>query len=191
LSAEPPLAPPPPQLRGRRRLPRARVLQGDRVPRHGRRHPGPRAPAAPPAARARAPALLCARKPHAAASTLHQSNPQWLSYWVCYAVFSFLETALWPLLRWVPLYGAARVAALLWLAAPQFKGATLVYRAYARPLILAAAERAREVPALAPYVEGLAPARPAAAAAAAAGDKFSEVAGAAEERFAQLKAHAQ
>lgn len=83
----------------------------------------------------------------------------------------------------MPPYGLAKLALLAWLALPQFRGAAFVYATYARPLLLALAEKAKEVPQLEPFFRDFAASvEKGAAKAAAAG---------AEEAYAPLKTHAQ
>lgn len=45
---------------------------------------------------------------------------------------------------------------LSWLVMPQFEGAAFVYLTYAKPLLYAVVDFAREVPALEPYVKDFA-----------------------------------
>lgn len=81
-----------------------------------------------------------------------EQETQWLMYWICFATINFLETVAGPVLNLVPLYRWLRVMLLGWLAMPHFKGATMVYRLFVRPFLLALAEKARRVPAMEPYV---------------------------------------
>eukprot|EP00287_Rhodomonas_sp_CCMP768_P002885 CAMPEP_0196735664 /NCGR_PEP_ID=MMETSP1091-20130531/14015_1 /TAXON_ID=302021 /ORGANISM="Rhodomonas sp., Strain CCMP768" /LENGTH=125 /DNA_ID=CAMNT_0042079319 /DNA_START=144 /DNA_END=521 /DNA_ORIENTATION=- len=50
-------------------------------------------------------------------------DTQWLSYWVIFGLFSFVEFFLDIILQWVPLYHEAKLVFLIWLAVPSFKGA--------------------------------------------------------------------
>lgn len=61
---------------------------------------------------------------------------QWLTYWVVYAFFTFVEIFGDFLLFWVPCYYLIKVAFLLWLFLPQFKGASIIYAQIIRPLLL-------------------------------------------------------
>jgi hypothetical protein len=49
------------------------------------------------------------------------------------------------------------VGALAWLALPQTRGASLLYESFVRPFLLVAVEKARELPALEPYVRDFMP----------------------------------
>mmetsp|Transcript_31335 Transcript_31335/g.64937 ORF Transcript_31335/g.64937 Transcript_31335/m.64937 type:complete len:127 (+) Transcript_31335:157-537(+) len=50
-------------------------------------------------------------------------DTQWLTYWVIFGMFSFVEFFLDIFLQWVPLYHEAKLVFLIWLAIPTFKGA--------------------------------------------------------------------
>ncbi|KAG7670589.1 hypothetical protein Ndes2526B_g00364 [Nannochloris sp. 'desiccata'] len=117
-------------------------------------------------------------------STGSKDDTQWLSYWVVYALYQFAEKFLWIILAWIPLYRIARIALMAWLVAPQTRGAALVYQTYARPILFALVDKARDIPALEPYTRDI-------------GSPISQVAKKAEgavtdakESFAPLKAHA-
>lgn len=83
------------------------------------------------------------------------------------------------------MYRLGKIAMMAWLVAPQTRGATMVYQTYARPILLAIVDKARDVPALEPYTRGI-------------GSPISKVAKKTEaavadvnkETFAPLKAHA-
>jgi hypothetical protein len=77
---------------------------------------------------------------------------QWLSYWVCYSILSMLETILWPVLVWIPLYSITRLLLITWLTFPQFKGATFIYSFIVRPLLFTAIDVGRTIPSLEPYL---------------------------------------
>jgi len=61
---------------------------------------------------------------------------QWLSYWVIFAVFGFIETIAESFIFWVPFYYILKVVFLLWLSLPQFRGATILYDTFIRKLVL-------------------------------------------------------
>ena len=73
-------------------------------------------------------------------------------YWVTFATFITVEKTVWFILAWIPLYRVMRVGLFAWLALPQFKGAELLYTRFVRPFLLVAVKKAKEVPALEPYV---------------------------------------
>lgn len=54
-------------------------------------------------------------------------HTQWLMYWCVSTYFSFVEAFGDRILSWVPLYYEAKVALLIWLVTPYFKGATKIY----------------------------------------------------------------
>eukprot|EP00914_Ancora_sagittata_P005683 GHVO01011560.1.p1 GENE.GHVO01011560.1~~GHVO01011560.1.p1 ORF type:complete len:188 (+),score=18.44 GHVO01011560.1:36-599(+) len=56
-----------------------------------------------------------------------KDDEQWLTYWVVYSSFNFLEVFIDYLLFWVPFYYLVKVIFLLWLFLPQFRGAKLLY----------------------------------------------------------------
>lgn len=65
---------------------------------------------------------------------------QWLSYWLCYANLLMAEVLLNPLLRKFmspPIVALLRSFLLVFLFAPQFRGATLVWHQLLRPLLKA------------------------------------------------------
>jgi len=96
----------------------------------------------------------------------------------------------------VPLFSLAKVALLAWLTLPQFHGATFVYRPFVRPALLALADRAKDVPALEPYVRQFTAATGGAGqkvqeAAKAAGQAAAEADQGARESLETMKPHAQ
>eukprot|EP01070_Trichotokara_eunicae_P009458 Trichotokara_eunicae@DN6087_c0_g1_i1.p1 len=62
-------------------------------------------------------------------------DKQWLTYWVVYAFFSFIEIFGDTLLFWVPFYYVVKIVFLLWLFLPSFMGATWVYNKILRPFL--------------------------------------------------------
>lgn len=95
-----------------------------------------------------------------------QDDTQWLMYWVCYATLISLEKVAWGFLIWLPFYRVLRVGVLVWLALPQFRGATFLYHEFVRPFLLVAVEQAKQLPALEPYVRGFVAGKPAVSQAA-------------------------
>lgn len=82
-----------------------------------------------------------------------KDDTQWLTYWVVYSVYNFIETLLWVILAWIPLYGLVKVLALVWLVAPQFQGATYLYNAFIGDGLEMCADYLATVPALEDYVK--------------------------------------
>ncbi|GBG27583.1 Receptor expression-enhancing protein 4 [Hondaea fermentalgiana] len=62
-------------------------------------------------------------------------HTQWLTFWIVNTYFSFAETFGDTLLSWLPFYYEAKVAVLIWLVAPQFKGATKIYERVVDPYL--------------------------------------------------------
>jgi receptor expression-enhancing protein 1/2/3/4 len=56
-----------------------------------------------------------------------EQQKQWLCYWICFTVFTVFELLGDVLVSWLPLYWEAKMAFVVWLTAPQFKGATMLY----------------------------------------------------------------
>jgi len=64
-----------------------------------------------------------------------EAAAQWLTYWVVFSLFSVFEYVADFAVSWIPLYYAAKLAFVIWLMAPQTKGATTLYVRYIMPLI--------------------------------------------------------
>jgi receptor expression-enhancing protein 5/6 len=54
-------------------------------------------------------------------------DKQWLTYWVVFASFSFVDLFSGFVLRFIPFYFFFKLAFLLWCMMPTFKGATVIY----------------------------------------------------------------
>jgi len=66
----------------------------------------------------------------------HQDDVQWLTYWVVFAFFTFLESfALRIVLYYFPFYFAFKTVFIIWLQLPAFKGATTLYLSVLRPVL--------------------------------------------------------
>ncbi|PPQ73096.1 hypothetical protein CVT24_009432 [Panaeolus cyanescens] len=62
---------------------------------------------------------------------------QWLTYWVVFGFFNFLESfALRLVLYYVPWYFAFKSAFIIWLQLPAFRGAQVTYFNIIKPLLL-------------------------------------------------------
>ncbi|CCU99537.1 unnamed protein product [Malassezia sympodialis ATCC 42132] len=66
-----------------------------------------------------------------------QDDIQWLTYWVVFGFFNFLETFISFVLYWFPFYYTFKTLAIVWLVLPQTQGAKLVYYKLLRPAFLA------------------------------------------------------
>jgi len=65
-----------------------------------------------------------------------QDDIQWLTYWVVFGFFNFLESfALRLVLYYLPWYFAFKTVFILWLQLPAFKGARTVYLSLLKPVL--------------------------------------------------------
>ena len=60
----------------------------------------------------------------------------WLTYWVVFGFFNFVETFVNFVLYWFPFYYTFKTLAIVWLMLPQTQGAKLVYHRILRPAFL-------------------------------------------------------
>ncbi|KAI1761349.1 TB2/DP1, HVA22 family-domain-containing protein [Hypoxylon sp. FL1150] len=67
-------------------------------------------------------------------STTKADDTQWLTYWVVFAFFSVLESAL-SVVYWFPFYYTFKFVFLLWLSLPMFSGAHLIFRSFLQPML--------------------------------------------------------
>ncbi|GAC93779.1 hypothetical protein PHSY_001344 [Pseudozyma hubeiensis SY62] len=65
-----------------------------------------------------------------------QDDIQWLTYWVVFGMFTFLETFSSIVLYYVPWYYTIKTLAIVWLMLPQTQGAKMVYSKVIRPAFL-------------------------------------------------------
>ena len=65
-------------------------------------------------------------------------DKKWLTYWVCYACFSILESVSDTLLFWIPFYYLLKILFLVWCMWPseEMNGAMFVYNRVIRPVFL-------------------------------------------------------
>jgi len=63
-------------------------------------------------------------------------DTQWLTYWTVFGFLSIIEYWSNTLLYWLPFYYLFKVVFILWLALPQFGGATYLYHVAIRPIAL-------------------------------------------------------
>ncbi|KAL0065705.1 ER membrane protein DP1/Yop1 [Marasmius tenuissimus] len=69
-------------------------------------------------------------------TTTHQDDIQWLTYWVVFGFFNFLESmALSVVLYYVPWYFAFKTVFVLWLQLPAFRGAQTTYFTVLKPVL--------------------------------------------------------
>ncbi|EIM91985.1 uncharacterized protein STEHIDRAFT_88651 [Stereum hirsutum FP-91666 SS1] len=66
----------------------------------------------------------------------HQDDVQWLTYWVVFGFFNFLEGfALRAVLYYFPWYFAFKTTFIMWLQLPAFRGAQVVYFSVLKPVL--------------------------------------------------------
>ncbi|KAF5314006.1 hypothetical protein D9611_006935 [Ephemerocybe angulata] len=71
---------------------------------------------------------------------------QWLTYWVVFGFFNFLESfALSVVLYYVPWYFAFKSAFIVWLQLPAFRGAQTIYFSALKPILLNLSSQNRSV----------------------------------------------
>ena len=63
-------------------------------------------------------------------------DTQWLTYWVVFACFSIVESALTFVVSWIPFYFFVKLAFLVWLYHPSTLGAVVVYGQVVRPFVM-------------------------------------------------------
>ncbi|KAL2787312.1 protein yop1 [Aspergillus keveii] len=61
-------------------------------------------------------------------------DTQWLTYWVVYAFFTVIESAI-SAPYWFPFYYIFKFALVLWMALPQTNGAQVVFNSLLQPLV--------------------------------------------------------
>ncbi|CAL1696865.1 unnamed protein product [Somion occarium] len=67
----------------------------------------------------------------------HNDDIQWLTYWVVFGFFNFLESfALRLVLYYFPWYFAFKTTFILWLQLPAFRGAETLYGTVVRPVFV-------------------------------------------------------
>ncbi|KAI0785949.1 TB2/DP1, HVA22 family-domain-containing protein [Abortiporus biennis] len=75
-------------------------------------------------------------------TTGHNDDTQWLTYWVVFGFFTFLESfALRIVLYYLPWYFAFKSVFILWLQLPAFRGAETLYGTIVRPLFVNVSSR--------------------------------------------------
>ena len=71
----------------------------------------------------------------AVSSGKSEQHTQWLTFWIVNSCFSFVEVFGDSFLSWLPLFHEAKILFLVWLVAPQFRGATTIYSRVILPLL--------------------------------------------------------
>ncbi|KAI1661220.1 TB2/DP1, HVA22 family-domain-containing protein [Daldinia decipiens] len=67
-------------------------------------------------------------------SSTKADDTQWLTYWVVFALFSVIESAV-SVVYWFPFYYTFKFVFLLWLSLPMFSGAQLIFRSFLHPML--------------------------------------------------------
>ncbi|EDN04724.1 membrane biogenesis protein Yop1 [Histoplasma capsulatum] len=66
-------------------------------------------------------------------TTTKTDDTQWLTYWVVYACFTVVESAI-SAAYWFPFYYLFKFVLILWMALPQTSGAQLVFHSFLQPI---------------------------------------------------------
>ncbi|BCS03961.1 putative membrane biogenesis protein (Yop1) [Aspergillus luchuensis] len=61
-------------------------------------------------------------------------DTQWLTYWVVYAFFTVIESAI-SAPYWFPFYYIFKFALVLWMSLPQTNGAQIVFHSFIQPVL--------------------------------------------------------
>jgi len=79
-------------------------------------------------------------------SSGHQDDIQWLTYWVVFGFFNFLESfALRAVLYYLPWYFVFKTVFILWLQLPAFRGAQALYGTVVKPIFTNVHQKASSV----------------------------------------------
>ncbi|SCV71345.1 BQ2448_2933 [Microbotryum intermedium] len=65
----------------------------------------------------------------------HDDDTQWLTYWVIFGGFNFLESMSTVIVAWFPYYYTFKTIFILYLILPSTRGATVVFNKVLRPVI--------------------------------------------------------
>lgn len=57
-----------------------------------------------------------------------EDDKQWLTYWVVYGIFTFIDLFSGFILKYIPFYFVLKIVFLIWLFLPTFKGASVIYQ---------------------------------------------------------------
>jgi len=73
-----------------------------------------------------------------------EDDKQWLTYWVIFGVFTIMDEFFWFILDFIPFYFYIKLGFFVWMFAPQFNGATVIYKLILRPVLLKYQDRIEE-----------------------------------------------
>ncbi|EPQ30168.1 uncharacterized protein PFL1_02284 [Pseudozyma flocculosa PF-1] len=79
-----------------------------------------------------------------------QDDIQWLTYWVVFGFFTFLESFSTVILYYVPWWYTIKTLAIVWLMLPQTQGAKMVYSKVLRPAFQTSRQTVNQPAAAAP-----------------------------------------
>ncbi|CDR87318.1 related to YOP1-Ypt-interacting protein [Sporisorium scitamineum] len=79
-----------------------------------------------------------------------QDDIQWLTYWVVFGMFTFLETFSSIVLYYLPWYYTIKTLVIVWLMLPQTQGAKIVYSKVIRPAFLTTQKKVHQANASTP-----------------------------------------
>ncbi|KAA8542092.1 hypothetical protein F0562_023244 [Nyssa sinensis] len=68
-------------------------------------------------------------------TTSKVDDEQWLAYWILYSFLSLVEMLLQPILEWIPIWYDLKLAFVVWLVLPRFRGAAFIYQRFVREKI--------------------------------------------------------
>jgi len=63
-------------------------------------------------------------------------DKHWLTYWMVFGLFNFLETFVGCVLAYVPYYAYIRLALFAWLMLPQFQGSKYLYESHIKEFMI-------------------------------------------------------
>ncbi|KAF1615365.1 UNVERIFIED_CONTAM: Receptor expression-enhancing protein 5, partial [Eudyptes robustus] len=64
-----------------------------------------------------------------------EDDTQWLIYWTCFAFFSLIDFFAERICSWFPIYWLVKTIYLIYLAAPQTRGALRMYKKVVDPAV--------------------------------------------------------
>ncbi|GAA5918164.1 hypothetical protein JCM6882_002312, partial [Rhodosporidiobolus microsporus] len=65
----------------------------------------------------------------------HDDDVQWLTYWIVFGAFTFLESLSTIIVAWFPYYYTFKTLFILYLALPSTRGAVVIHEKVFKPLL--------------------------------------------------------
>lgn len=65
-----------------------------------------------------------------------EDDTQWLTYWLVFSLFKFVESIAQPLISLIPLYFIGKVSFLVWCFYPGVDGAKVIYTSFISPHVV-------------------------------------------------------